>query len=77
MVCSAGRADDGVVVAVVVVKVCEGVDGDGDGDGAVGAVFVVLPDGPVPVLVVVKTGPAAGTPGCAALRQVTYAGLHQ
>lgn len=74
-VCSAVESDDGAVGAVVVVMVCEGVDGVGD--GAVGAVVVVLPVGAVLVLVVVRTGPAAATPGCAALRQATYAGLHQ
>jgi hypothetical protein len=69
--CSAGGTDDGIVGAVITVKVFECVDVDG-----VDAVFAVLTDGSVPVLVIVGTIPA-GTPGCAAFRQVTYAGLHQ
>jgi len=71
--CSAGGGDDGVVGAVITVKVFWGVDGG----GGVDAVFAVLTDGSVPVLAVVGTVPSAGTPGCAAFRQVTYAGLHQ
>ena len=68
--CSGGRADDdGVGGAVVAVKDCEGIDVD----GGVDAVFINE-------LFAVGAGTGtvtAATPGCAAFRQVTYAGLHQ
>ena len=68
--CSGGRADDDWVGgAVVAVKDCDGIDVD----GGVDAVFT---DGLVLVLVITEAVTAA-TPGCAAFRQVTYAGLHQ